>query len=382
MYMRPNLWDDTRPLRRPTEDLMFVIRDARNGDLEGLLALAAVLNTVNLPNDRGALEQLLDLSVRSFSGRVRSPLRREYLFVMEDTDTGALVGTSQVIAQHGTREEPHIYFDVLSEERYSATIDRHFRHTMLRIGFDHDGPTEIGGLVLDPRFRGAPGKLGKQLSFVRFVFMAMHRDHFRPRVLAELLPPLGTDGRSVLWEALGRRFTGLDYLEADRISKTNKEFIRGLFPSGLIYASLFDAEAQQVIGEVGPQTEGVKKMLTAIGFSRVGRIDPFDGGPHFEADTDTIWPITKTRPGIAKIVPERELDDAPGESCEGLIAVERRPKRQRADASAATDIFRCTQAEFGERGEVVAMAKATADALGVTDGDEVFALALSRHTRL
>lgn len=358
---------------------MYVIRDARTADLDGLLRLAAVLNTVNLPNDRAALEGLLDLSVRSFAGRVKKPLRREYLFVMEDTTTGTLVGTSQVIAQHGTREEPHIFFDVLTEERYSATIDRHFRHTMLRIGFDHDGPTEIGGLVLDPQFRGAPGKLGKQLSFVRFVFMAMHRDRFRPRVLAELLPPLGSDGRSALWEALGRRFTGLDYLEADRISKTNKEFIRGLFPSGLIYASLFGDEAQQVIGVVGPQTEGVKKMLTAIGFTPVGRIDPFDGGPHFEADTETLWPVTKTRVGAIKIVDPHELAAAPGESCEGLLAAERKPLRGKAPDGG---LFRCVQADYCERGDVVAVAAATASALGVVDGDAVHALALARHTRL
>lgn len=358
---------------------MYVIRDARSADLEGLLRLAAVLNTVNLPNDREALEGLLELSVRSFAGRVKNPLRREYLFIMEDTTTGAIVGTSQILAQHGTREEPHIYFDVLSEERYSATIDRHFRHTMLRIGFDHDGPTEIGGLVLDPQYRGAPGKLGKQLSFVRFVFMAMYRDRFRPRVLAELLPPLGADGRSVLWEALGRRFTGLDYLEADRISKTNKEFIRGLFPSGLIYANLFSQEAQEIIGVVGPQTEGVKKMLTAIGFTPVGRIDPFDGGPHFEADTETIWPITKTRPGTVRVVEVHELAAAPGESCEGLLATTRKPIRGVAPDGG---LFRCVQAEYCERGDIIAVAAPTAVALGIVDGDDIHALALARHTRL
>jgi arginine N-succinyltransferase len=361
---------------------MFVIRDAQPDDLPGLLRLAAVLNTVNLPNDSDALEDLVDLSVRSFSGRVRSPLRREYLFVMQDTDTGALVGTSQVIAQHGTREEPHIYFDVLHEERYSATIDRHFRHQMLRIGYDHDGPTEIGGLVLDPAWRRAPGKLGKQLSFARFVYMAMHPTWFRPRVLAELLPPLGEGGRSALWEALGRRFTGLTYLEADRISKTNKEFIKGLFPSGLIYASLFGDEAQQVIGEVGPATEGVKKMLTAIGFSPVGRIDPFDGGPHFEANATDVWPITNTRKGTVRIVDDANLTEAPGESCEGIIAVER-VKAPRGTPPTAGSVVRMVQAAFAERpDDVIAISRATAEALGVTERQQVHALALSRHTRL
>ncbi len=360
---------------------MFIIRDARLDDMDGLLHLAAVLNTVNLPHDRVALEELLDLSTRSFAGRVRSPLHREYLFVMEDTTTGRLIGTSQIIAQHGTREAPHIYFDVLEEERYSATIDRHFRHKVLRMGFDHDGPTEIGGLVLDPDYRRVPGKLGKQLSFVRFVFIAMHRAWFRPRVLAELLPPLLDGGKSVLWEALGRRFTGLSYLEADRISKTNKEFIKGLFPSGLIYATLFDEDAQRVIGEVGPQTEGVKKMLTSIGFAPIGRIDPFDGGPHFEAHTDDLWPVTKTRAGTVRVVEGATLTDGPGESCDGLVAIERRPARGKTLPPGAS-MFRCALTEFGEQGDVLLLPKQTAAALGVVDGDDVWALAMARHTRL
>ena len=361
---------------------MFVIRDAQPDDLPGLLRLAEVLNTVNLPNDKGALEGLLELSVRSFTGRVRSPLQREYLFVMEHLETGALVGTSQVIAQHGTREEPHIYFDVLDEERYSATIDRHFKHKMLRIGFNHDGPTEIGGLVLDPVWRRAPGKLGKQLSFARFVFMGMHPTWFRHRLLAELLPPLGDGGRSALWDAMGKRFTGLTYLEADRISKTNKEFIKGLFPSGLIYTSLFADDAQRVIGEVGPATEGVKKMLTAIGFSPVGRIDPFDGGPHFEADAKDLWPITNTRKGTIQIVGDNSLAEAPGESCEGLIAAER-PRSPRGVPPLTGGCLRIIQAPFAERpDDVIALSGPTAEALRVKDGDTVFALAMSRHTRL
>jgi arginine N-succinyltransferase len=123
----------------------------------------------------------------------------------------------------------------------------------------------------------------------------------------------------------------------------------------------------------------VKKMLTAIGFTPVGRIDPFDGGPHFEADTETLWPVTKTRPGTIRIVDPHELAAAPGESCEGLIAAERRPLRGKPPDGG---LFRCVQAEYCERGEVLAVAAATAAALGVADGDEVHALALARHTRL
>lgn len=267
---------------------MLLLRDVQKSDLDQLTRLASVLNSVNLPNNEEVLSSLIDKSVKSFSGKVKDPFQREYLFVLEDLRNHMLLGTSMIIAQHGTREAPHIYFQVSQAEHYSATIDRLFRHKVLSIGYNYEGPTEIGGLVVDPPFRSGPEKSGKQLSYVRFLFMAMHRARFRPRVLAELLPPLLPDGRSALWEACGAKFTGLTYKEADRLSRKNKEFIKELFPSSDIYATLFPEKAQKLIGEVGEDTRGVQRMLERIGFSYFDHIDPFDGGPHYEADMEEI----------------------------------------------------------------------------------------------
>jgi hypothetical protein len=164
-----------------------------------------VLNTVNLPNDEETLERLIDVSVRSFAGKVKDPFEREYLFVLEEPRTGAVIGTSMVIAQHGTYDAPHIYYEVSEREHYSASLDRHFRHKVLSIAYNYEGPTEIGGLVVDPPAPSGPEKPGKQLSYVRFLYIAMHRNSFRDRVLAELMPPLMPDGRSVLWECVGKR---------------------------------------------------------------------------------------------------------------------------------------------------------------------------------
>jgi hypothetical protein len=108
--------------------------------------------------------------------------------------------------------------------------------------------------------------------------MAMYRGLFRDSVIAELMPPLLSDGRSRLWEHLGRRFTGLSYQEADKLSHDNKEFIISLFPQD-IQASLLPDDVQELIGEVGEDTKGVKRMLENVGFEYSHRIDPFDGGP-------------------------------------------------------------------------------------------------------
>src|SRR5688572_3694725 len=209
---------------------MLLIRDVQKTDLAALKHLAAVLNTMNLPDDEEALESLIDRSVRSFSGKIKNPFEREFLFVLEDLRNGRIIGTSMVIAQHGTREAPHVFFEVSEREHYSASLDRHLKHKVLSIAFNYAGPTETGGLGVEPASRGTPDRPGKQLSFVRFLFIAMHRKAFRDRVLAELLPPLMPDGRSHLWESVGSRFTGLTYQEADLLSRRNKEFIKELFP--------------------------------------------------------------------------------------------------------------------------------------------------------
>ncbi|RYZ39203.1 MAG: arginine N-succinyltransferase [Myxococcaceae bacterium] len=272
---------------------MLVLRDVQKTDLPGLKRLAAVLNTVNLPNNEETLEAIIDKSVKSFAGRVKDPFEREYLFVLEDVRNNLIIGTSMIIAQHGTYDAPHIYYEVSEREHYSASLERHLRHKVLSIAYNYEGPTEIGGLVVDPPYRATPDKPGKQLSFVRFLFISM------------------------------KKFTGLTYLEADRLSRQNKEFIKELFPASDIYASLFPDRVQKVLGEVGPATRGVQRMLERVGFRYVERIDPFDGGPHFEANTAEISLVRRYR--TLKLTDE----DFEMEGDDVLVAAERESGRNR-----------------------------------------------------
>lgn len=270
----------------------YVIREVEPRDVDGLYALSKHLDSVNFPHDKAVLKHLVTAARKSFTGKIEDVFRRQYMFVMEEVGSHQVAGTSMIFAQHGHPEAPHIFFDVMEDERYSTTLDRHFRHITLRLGFNYEGPSEIGALVLDPKLRA--NGLGKPLSFVRFVFMAMYRRNFRDWVISELMPPLLEDGRSRLWEHLGRRFTGLDYQEADKLSHTNKEFIISLFPH-TIHASLLPDDVRALIGEVGEETKPVRRMLEKVGFSYTDRIDPFDGGPHFEAEVDKISTVRGTR---------------------------------------------------------------------------------------
>jgi arginine N-succinyltransferase len=266
---------------------MFRIRQSYREDVDQVLAVAEHLDTVNLPAERDHIEKILALSEKSFAAEV-PVIEREFLFVLEDLAKKRIIGTSMIYAQHGTKRAPHIFFRVENDERYSMTLDKHMVHQTLRIGYNYSGPTEIGGLILLPEYRRGNDGLGKALSYVRFLFIRMHRPLFRKEILSELLPPLEGNGTSKLWEALGRKFTGLSYQEADLISKDNKEFIHALFPDDPIHTELLPDDVQKIIGQVGPETRAVEAMLRRIGFDYAGQIDPFDGGPHFTASTDEI----------------------------------------------------------------------------------------------
>src|SRR5512140_2595707 len=103
------------------------MRGAAAGDEEPLLTRARELDTVNLPNDRPHVQRLLELSAKSFSGQV-APRLRKYVFVLWDRVEERAAGTSMIIAQLGRRGAPYIYFDVQREEKYAASVDRHFDH--------------------------------------------------------------------------------------------------------------------------------------------------------------------------------------------------------------------------------------------------------------
>jgi arginine N-succinyltransferase len=266
----------------------FIIRSVRESDLEELLRLSRLVYFINLPEDRDILKEKISISVDSFNGKIEDKFKREYIFVIEDTEEQKVIGTSMIIARHGSPESPHMYLELNEIQKYSETIHAGFIHKVLRLKFDSDGPTEIGGLVMDPAYRGHEGKLGRQLSFARFLYIKMRRRWFKDRILSELMPPLGENGESILWENLGRKFTNLSYQDADLLSRKNKEFITSLFPKGDIYTVLLPGEARDAIGRVGKATEPVKHMLEKIGFQWKGHVDPFDGGPHYWADTDKI----------------------------------------------------------------------------------------------
>lgn len=291
---------------------MILLREAKDTDLDALVRLASVPGMFNLTSDRELLKERIKKSKDSFAHKIKNIADTKYTFVAEDLATGKILATAMIAGQHGTPESPHFYFSIGNEKRFSEAINTGFIHGTLTLGHDTDGPSEIGALVVDPDARGRDEKIGRQISFVRFLYLGLHKNRFRPKVIAELLPPLNKRGLSPLWEAIGRRFTNMDYWEADQLCAKNKDFIFDLFPTGKIYSTFLPAEARNAIGRVGKETEPVVHMLKKVGFEYKNQVDPFDGGPHLWADVSQIIPIQKMTKLVWKSNPGKNAETVAG----------------------------------------------------------------------
>ena len=273
----------------------FLLREATAADVPQVLRLARLLDSINLPTEESDLVALMQRSASSFRGEIRDRQDGMYLFVLEERATRRVAGTAMIIAKHGTPESPHFYLEMATDQRYSKTLKKMFRHTYLILRRCLDGPTEVGGLIVDPAYRQHEGKVGKQLSFVRFLYLATHPERFEDEVVAEMMPPLTADKESLFWECYGKRVTGLSFREADKLSTKDKEFIDTLFPSIPLYVCMLPVEVQEQIGQVGPDTRGAVHLLEKVGLRFLRHVDPFDGGPYYGAKVEEIVLVRQFR---------------------------------------------------------------------------------------
>lgn len=340
---------------------MFLMRPAGPSDLDAILELARYLDSPNLPNDEGFVRRRLARSERSFREQPPPGPEAEYQFALED-DSHRVVGTSAVLSKHGTPEMPHLFLRVGEETRFSQSTGVRVTHTTLQLGASHDGPTELGSLILHPSARGLPGWPGKLLSWGRFAYVARHRSSFEARILAEMRAAIDAQGRSAFWDAFGRRFTGMSYSEADHRSATDKSFILDLFPDTPFYASLLDAQVAAQLGQVHEEAAPALRLLEQAGMHWIDEIDPFDGGPFVGALTSRVHPIQQTvRLG---------LSDAP-------LPAESPPAIVSSEEGGG---FRAVAAPAYRDGTALRLGKEARDRLGVVPGDEVTLTPLPRSS--
>jgi arginine N-succinyltransferase len=335
---------------------MFVIRPAILDDLPTLLKLAKMVHFINLPADKDLLAAKIGRSRKSFAGDVTDIRQREFMFALEDHESNEVIGTCSVLGCVSWEGHPHIYLKTGRREMYSEDLQGGQVHTTIEIATDTSGPSEVGGLILAPGFRGHPQRLGSLLSLIRFHFIGLHPELFSQRILAEMMGPLTPDSGTLLWEYLGRRFINLSYKEADLFSSRSKEFLLSLWPKGEILVSLLPPEARALIGRVGDETEPAKRMLENQGFKYHGHVDPFDGGPYLDTRVAEI-PLVKATTSMT--VGEPADDDVDFGTAEAFVSHKGRGG------------FRATRTGYAIDGDRLILPNTTREAISVSTNASV-----------
>jgi arginine N-succinyltransferase len=267
---------------------MFVIRPIREDDLDGLMDLLkdAGHGLTSLPRDRSIIAKKIQVSQRSFEHReLNTPSGESYLFVMEELFTGRVVGISGIISKIGGFE-PYYFYRLKTETKQSKMLNITKEVRSLHVEKTHSGPAEICSLYLDPEFRNSQN--GRFLSLSRFLFLAEDRDYFEDDVIAEMRGRVNDDGYSPFWDAVGKKFMDIEFVQADYLYLKSKKFIDELLPKYPILIDLLPKKAQEVVGEVHPNTEPAKRILEQEGFDFSGFVGIFEPGPVLHAKLDNV----------------------------------------------------------------------------------------------
>lgn len=341
---------------------MMIIRPIEPADLPALaeIAVASGHGFTSLPDDINLLTKKIRHSRDAFHQEINEPGDQGYLFVMEDTTTGQVVGTSGIEAAVGL-DSPFYHYHLGKITHSSSELGIYNTISTLTLCNDYTGASEICSLFLQDFAR--KGHNGRLLSRFRMLFMAQHPQRFSDTVIAEMRGVSDEQGQSPFWHWLEQHFFSMEFADAvHRVGMGQKSFVAELMPKYPIYVSLLDPAAQEVIGEVHPQTLPALKLLEAEGFKFRGYVDLFDAGPTVEAQLDNLKTVRDSRLYEVCIgTPEQPADH---------IVSNTRLSHFRATVAAI---------DIDHQSQQVTITADVAAALMIIDGDQIRAVSLARQ---
>lgn len=273
----------------------MLIRSARPDDLNQLMQLSALLppGMTSMPFDKSTWEKRLALVAASLQESPDQNTERVYLLVMEDPESGKIVGTAGIVAGVGLTK-PFYNYKLSKDVKVSEELDIRRVSNLLNLVNDFTGETELISLFLLPEYRSK--YTGQFLSRCRFVFMSDFPDRFSDVVFAEIRGWLDDSEKSPFWEHLGKKFFNLPFGKADFISAVNgSQFISDLMPTFPVYLELLPQEAIEVIGKPHDEAAPAKVILEKEGFKFEGTVDIFDAGPVMQCHRGNIESMKHSR---------------------------------------------------------------------------------------
>lgn len=330
---------------------MLVQRLCRRQDMGRIqrLVTATRAGKFAVPAAEKKLAELIEASEAAMLDGVTFSGEERYFFVLEDSDSGQLVGCSSIVAAAGF-SQPFYTFRNEMFLHASRQLGLHNRIHVLSLCHDLTGHSLLSGLYQLPDQE--PSVLALN-ALGRLAFMASHPDRFAESVAVEIAGI--SDGQNApFWDAVGRHFFAVSYSQAEQIGLTRgRSFLAELMPGYPIYVPMLSDAAQEVIGQVNPASEAVFELLLEQGFETDNYVDIFDGGPVLHARTQSLRSVAASQMACADVVAE-----VPPGRQRWLVSTQR-----------VTDYRACVLQVDWQPGQMLALDRQQAELLKVCQGD-------------
>ncbi len=344
----------------PSAPMRFLLRPCEPEDLPALerFAAASPVGITTLPNNRVALADRLARSCHAFATDDASG-EEIYLFALQELSgnkngSGKVIGISGIAARAGFSDRFYSFRNEFVVHRSSALGVSTRVHTL---HLCHD-LTDVSLLISFHIDAAYTHTLAPQLlSRARLLFIAQHPERFADRLAAESAGVADDNGRCPLWDAVGRRFFGMDYPAVERLTGgRSKSFIADLMPPSPVYVPLLPEEAQWAIGQLHPVAELPFSILLDEGFDTDTYVDIFDGGPTVQERIAMLKTVARSRVLAVRCAEPKTLAPAPS---------------WQIVASGALGQFRALLTQAHTSLEEVTLDRLAFDALGVMPGERV-----------
>lgn len=272
---------------------MIIVRPIEKKDQNIFVEFSfeATLGIRNLPRDREKLEEKIMRSEKAFSKESKGINTEEYIFVLEDLTTGRIGGTCGIFVKIQTANAYSYRIETIQThaKHFSATKEMQILNP---IKPTHNA-SEICSLYLQPTFRHS-GQ-GRLLSLSRFLFIASHRERFEKKIVAEMRGYIDQRQISPFWDAVGRHFCNLSFVELMAQLDQNIISIKEIIPQYPLYMALLPKAVQEIIGKTHESTKPAMHMLINEGFVFNQEVDVLEAGPTLEVQTANIRSIRDSK---------------------------------------------------------------------------------------
>ena len=275
---------------------MILFRSVQSNDIKPLKALAKAsdLFVSTLLEDPLYLSNKIERSQSSFMQNVVAPSDESYLFVLEDSGTGQLIGTGGINALAGNKA-PFYSFRHDIKIHSSHELNVHNRVYALTLNHDLSDHSQLCSFYITPEL--ADSDYSSLITLSRLIYMVLSAERFAKQWMVVLPGVVDQQGNAPFWDHVGRKFLGIDYKQVEYYNSTHeKTFIAEMMPYHPLYIALMNEQAQKAIGLVDHDVQAECSLLNEQGFKLGKYVGIFDAGAILTSSSDSITLADKIMP--------------------------------------------------------------------------------------